>query len=308
MRVLITGSSGFTGTFLTQYLAPKKNVELYGMVHTRREKRVKGIDLIPCDLRDSEKTRQVIHEVVPDAIIHLAGLTHGPLNDLLQTNVLGTDNLLRAARELRNPCRVLVIGSSAEYGYSEPSLIPESACPNPVGDYGISKVSQTVLALKYHRQSGLQVAVVRPFNLIGPGQAPSFVCGQIISQIVAIERGQREALDLREVTSRRDFIDVRDAVTAYWSLVHHKKFSTDCSGRIFNVGSGKSYSITDVLEIIGELLSRRFPVNLPDVPEKILVPDQQSDNASIMAATGWRPRIGLNESLADMLDAARKFH
>jgi nucleoside-diphosphate-sugar epimerase len=307
MKILITGASGFTGNYLIEILAPKKNCELYGLVYTYTKRHSTDIELIGCDLRDRKKVEKVIHDILPDKIIHLAGLTQGTFNDLIQTNVLGTENLLHAVNNEENHCQVLIISSSAEYGYSDEHLIKESASLNPVSEYGISKVTENLLSMSYYRRFGLQVAVARPFNLIGPGQPSSFVCGQIISQIVEIERGRKTSLNLREIESYRDFIDVRDAVAAYWSIVNHDRFATECAGKVFNVGSGRGYSISDVLDVIWEIIKKKYPIILSDNPEKILIPRQQSDNSLILRTTSWKPRFELKESIADMLYLARKF-
>lgn len=305
MKVLITGVSGFTGNYMIENLAPKKNCELFGLVHKNTKSHSKDIELIECNLRNRKNVENVMHEIVPDRIIHLAGLTRGTLNDLIQTNVLGTENLLHAINNENRHCHVLIIGSSAEYGYSEEQLITESTKLNPVSEYGISKAAANLLSMSYYHRFGIQIAVARPFNLIGPGQPPSFVCGQIVSQIVEIEKGKKKSLDLQEIESRRDFIDVRDAVAAYWSIVNHRKFASECAGNIFNVGSGKSYSVSDVLEIIWKIIKRKYPVILANNPKKNLIPRQQSNNSLIMKTTCWRPRIELKESLTDMLSLAR---
>jgi GDP-4-dehydro-6-deoxy-D-mannose reductase len=306
MKVLITGASGFTGNYMSEYLAPKKNCELFGLVHKHAKNHSVDIELIGCDLHNRKKVESVIQEIIPDRIIHLAGLNHGSFSDLLQTNVLGTENLLHAVNNEQNKCRVLIISSSAEYGYSDVLPIKESSSLNPISEYGVSKVAENLLSMSYYHRFGLQVAVARPFNLIGPGQPSSFVCGQIISQIVEIEKGNKTSLDLREIESCRDFIDVRDAVAAYWSIVDHKRYATECAGNVFNVGSGKCYSISNVLEIIWETLKRKYPVTISKNSGTILIPRQQSDNSLILKTTSWQPKIELKESISDMLRLARK--
>lgn len=308
MKVLITGASGFTGHYMTKFLAPMNDCELFGLAYKHIQRNVKDIELIRCDLRNRNDVEQVIHEIIPDRIIHLAGLTHGTLENLIKINVLGTENLLQAVKIEGKNCPVLVISSSAEYGNCVEPRINESASLNPVSEYGVSKVAETLLSMSYFHRFGLQVAVARPFNLIGPGQPVSFVCGQIISQILEIERESRFSLELQEIESSRDFIDVRDAVEAYWSIVNHTNFATECAGKVFNVGSGRSYSISDLLEFLWDIIKKKYPVTLSNRPGKILIPRQQSDNSLLFKTTSWSPRIELKESIEDMLNTARNLN
>jgi len=305
MKVLITGASGFTGRFMMEYLEGQKNLELFCLSRKDFQETRKETTWISCDLRDEVEVDRVIHDIVPDRIIHLAGLNSGPMKELIETNIIGTDNLLNAIHSFHEQCRTLVIGSSAEYGFSKDKPIKEDTFLNPVGAYGVSKVAQDLLARSYFHRDGIQVAVARPFNLIGPGQGSSYVCGRIISQVVEIENKMRKTIDLHEIKSSRDFLDVRDAVKAYWSILDHDLFSDICAGNAINVGSGKSYSIAQVLEIIWKILGKKFPVALSKRPEKILVPYQQSDNSFITSAIGWIPKIELEESLKDMLITQR---
>ncbi|MGA2911999.1 MAG: GDP-mannose 4,6-dehydratase [Methanoregula sp.] len=306
MNILITGASGFTGKYLIKYLASQENLELFGLLHNHPEPSSNTLEWIKCNLRDKGQVERCIHKIDPERIIHLAGLNSGSIKNLIETNVLGTENLLHAINRENNGCRILVIGSSAEYGYSKKLPIDETASFNPVGGYGISKVAQDLLARSYYHRYGLQVAVARPFNLIGPGQSSSFVCGQIVSQIVEIETGLRKAINLHEIKSCRDFIDVRDTVRAYWSILDHNHFTVKCAGNAFNVGSGKSYAITEVLEMIWEILGEKFPVVVSEKHEKLLIPSQQSDNSLIITTTGWRPHFELKRSLTDMLLTQRE--
>ncbi|MDO9326000.1 MAG: GDP-mannose 4,6-dehydratase, partial [Methanoregula sp.] len=206
-----------------------------------------------------------------------------------------------------NPeCHTLVVSSSAIYGYSISSAIPEDTISKPLNEYGVSKSAQDTLSLMYHESDGAQVTVARPFNLIGPDQTDLSVCGKIIGQIVEIEQGKKEALDLFEIVSSRDFIDVRDAVKGYWALISHPDFTHECAGRAFNIGSGKTSAIHDVINLIEKITGDHYEIRVSEIHPPIHSHTQKSDNSRIYAATGWKPAIPLEDSLRDMLKAARK--
>jgi GDP-4-dehydro-6-deoxy-D-mannose reductase len=199
-----------------------------------------------------------------------------------------------------------VVSSSAVYGYAGRDPIGEETPLNPVADYGASKVAQEEVALAHHAETGAPVAIARPFNLVGPGQPETFLCGQIVKQVVEIERGQREHLSLQETRSYRDFIDVRDAVRAYWALAAHPDFGHASAGRVFNAGSGKPAAVSDVISLIEKITGRTYVVDLPEDPPVVQVPFQQAGISRIREVTGWRPEISLKESLADMIGAAQQ--
>ena len=306
MNVLVTGAAGFTGRRMMAYLATQKDVTPVGLV--RREIPKTGdLPTIPmvADLLDNQRLQAVIPSACPDAVIHLAGLTGGSPEVLHATNVEGTKNLLDAVIRFNPACRILVVSSSAVYGYAGDGPIPETSPLKPVSDYGKSKAEQEMIAFDYAFKEKSAVAVARPFNLAGPGQTDVFVCGRIVNQVVDIERGERDALDLWETSSSRDLIDVRDVVSGYWALLSHPDFPAECSGKAFNLGAGKAFRVSEIIAIVAAITGNHYRVRLPDTPHPIRIPTQQSDNARITALTGWLPEIPLEKTLRDMLDAAR---
>jgi GDP-4-dehydro-6-deoxy-D-mannose reductase len=306
MRLLVTGAAGFTGTFLAEYLSHETDVEVTGLIRKSSQK-----DLLPhttgiiADLLDREHLIDAVNDICPDAIIHLGGLTRGELRDLLQANVIGTRNILDAGFAANPDCRILVVSSSAVYGYSGEAPIPESTPLRPLSEYGISKMAQEAIALMHHTLNGTHVSIARPFNLTGPGQPESFICGKLVRQVADIEQQKKTALDLLETSSLRDLIDVRDVVRGYWAIISYPVFSGKCSGRAFNLGSGSAYPVSAIIRKLEELTNRRYPVNLPPDILQPTIPSQRSDNSQITSLTGWKPEISLVETLRDMLTAAR---
>jgi len=308
MKILVTGAAGFTGGYMMEFLATQKGVHPIALIRSESSAlpKISGVAWVTADLLNRDRLFDKISSICPDAIIHLAGLSRGTLDALLMTNVTGTRNLLDAGMQANPDCRVLVVSSSAVYGYAGQAAIPESASLKPLSDYGLSKMTQDTLSLMYHEIKDAAVAVARPFNLVGPNQSGSFICGFIVNQIAEINQGQKTDLGLLETQSYRDFVDVRDVVRGYFALVSHSEFSQYCAGKAFNLGSGIACSISDIISIIEEITGNHYNIRLPTSPPPIPIPSQQCDNSRVTATIGWRPRIPLKVSLIDMLDAVNK--
>ena len=289
-------------------LSAQEDISIVGVAREpgARFSHLNTVSWVPGDILNKDAIAKTVSLVNPDAVIHLAGANHGSLLDLLTTNITGTQNILDAALKGNPDCRILVISSSAVYGYIGENAITEDQPLKPLTEYGLSKATQDNLCRMYHKTRDCQVAIARPFNLIGPYQPASFVCGKIVQQVIEIEHGRRSSLDLQEIQSCRDFIDVRDAVSAYRSLISHKKFREDCAGNAFNIGSGRANPVSTVINLLQEITGKEYPLHLPELSPSITVPSQKSDNARIHRITGWMPRISLKESLSDMLDATRE--
>lgn len=306
MRVLVTGAAGFTGIRMMEFLGTQ-GVELTGLI--RRQTSVAGLSrgsYVVGDLLDPVSLHAALEKNRPDAIIHLAGLTRGSSDALYAANVTGTKNLIEAVIAANPSCRILIVSSSAVYGYAGDSQIPETTPLRPVNDYGKSKVAQEEHSLQYNSSGVTAISVARPFNLAGPGQPDNFLCGRIIKQVIDIEQKEKNTLDLLEVSTKRDLIDVRDVVRGYWALISHPDFHSECSGKAFNLGSGKAYRISEIIDIVEKITGENYKIRLSDAQQKAAIPTQQSDNSRIASLTGWKPKISLKETLRDMLEYERK--
>jgi len=303
MNILVTGASGFTGHHLIKHLLCLREgaIHIWGISRSAPQISHPGITYLEADLSKKEHVDTIIQQISPDAVIHLAGLNRGTLVELLHANVINTEHLLKALQKERPDARVLVVGSSAEYGYAGEMPISEDEALRPTSAYGISKVAEDLLAIQYHAAHGLCIAVVRPFNLVGPGQPDSFVCGKLIRQAVEIKNGMRRAFELAGSEARRDFVDVRDVVDAYWRLISHKNFEKKVAGRAFNIGSGKSYSVSEVVQEIAFVTKISYEIHMSAIPVRDLVPVQIANTTLIEKETGWRPLTPLRRSLEDMI-------
>ncbi|NLX50048.1 MAG: NAD-dependent epimerase/dehydratase family protein [Methanospirillum sp.] len=308
MRLLVTGASGFTGRHLLLRLAEPgcPCPEVVTAFRTIPQGTPgTGVTPVRGDLTDAGATVRMVREAAPGAVLHLAGLNAGPLRDLLEVNVAGTGNLLDAVVAEAPSARVLVVGSSSAYGFAGEAPVPETAPLRPAGPYGVSKAAQALLALRYHAVCRLPVAVAVPFNLVGPGQPESYVCGRIVAQALEVAEHRREEVELAGLGSRRDFVDVRDAVAAYLRLLLADGFDDRIAGRMFNVGSGSARSVGEVLEIAGRAVGTELPVRLPDEIPPDPVPSQAADTSRIRETVGWAPAIALETSIRDMVAHAR---
>jgi GDP-4-dehydro-6-deoxy-D-mannose reductase len=265
--------------------------------------------LLAADLRDPQAARNLIDTVRPDGIFHLAGLAF--VGDswadpwqTLETNLRAQVNLLEAVRGAGLQPRVLVVGSADEYGPVSPADLPlnEAHELRPDSPYSVSKVGQDLLGLQYFLSYGLPVVRVRPFNHIGPRQSQRFVAASFAAQIAAIEAGhQPPLLRVGNLSARRDFTDVRDVVRAYaWVLERGE------AGQVYNIGSGHSCSIAELLEGLLSLSKVRIVVEPDETRLRVAdVPDLVCDASRLRARTGWRPEISLERTLADLLDYER---
>lgn len=309
MKVFVTGAAGFSGRHLCACLAGIRatGVECVGLVRRDRGALPAGTRTVTGDLLEKESMAAVVREVVPDCTVHLAGALRGNPDALLTSNAAGTANLIEAHRRHAPGARIIVVSSSAVYGDAGEGPIPEDTPFRPVSAYGESKVAQERIALDA-ALDGLSIAIVRPFNLAGPGQPAAFVIGRIVEDALAVERGDQEAVRLGSLAPRRDYVDVRDAVRAYWLLAAHPAFDAVCAGRAFNVGSGRPTAVRDLLTICEEVRGRRYPLRLDEHPAPDLVPTQTADTRAIAAAVGWQPRYTLRQTMQDMFAEAEAGH
>lgn len=315
MRVLITGITGFAGSHLADLCLTRQDVELYGIIRWRS--RTENIEhvwnkliLLECDLRDATSTRDVIEEIKPDYIFHLAAQSFVPTSwkapsESLITNVIGQLNIFEAIRKINLSCRVQIACSSEEYGMVHPEEVPikESNPLRPLSPYGVSKVGQDMLGYQYFMSYQMDIVRTRGFNHTGPRRASVFVCSDFARQLVEIEKGIRDpVISVGNLEARRDFTDVRDMVRGYWLALEKGK-----PGAVYNICSGASHRIRDVLEALIGIID--VDVEVREDPERLRpsdVPLLEGDNSAFMKDTGWQPEIPFEQTLRDLIDFWRE--
>jgi GDP-4-dehydro-6-deoxy-D-mannose reductase len=194
------------------------------------------------------------------------------------------------------------VGSAAEVGSRGAAQLPvtEQACCRPETPYGQSKWEVTRLALAEPDAGPLQIIVARPFNLVGPGLSSRLSLGSFAQQIAAAARGESVEIRCGPLDTRRDFVDVRDAVQAYVALAERGR-----AGHVYNVCAGRSYRIGDLLErliALGGVRARVVSEASQARPGDMA--DIYGDHAKITLDVAWKPTVAIERSLADLLAAA----
>ena len=311
-NILITGISGFAGSFLVEYLVSQNRGKISGTYLEEASlsniENVKTkVNLFKLNLTEEKKVLNIVKEVKPDFVFHLAALTSPKESfdnpfETIENNVKAELNLLEAVRKLKQlNTRILVISSSEVYGIVEKKDLPidEDTKLMPASPYAVSKITQDFLALQYFLSYNSRIIRVRPFNHIGPRQAPYFVVSAFAKKIAEIEKGKADnILFVGNLDSKRDFTDVRDMVRAYSILIEKGR-----EGDVYNIGSGRSYEISEILNKMLSLAKTKIKVR---VDESLLRPndnpDLVCDRTKFTNLTGWKPEILIDKTLKDTLD------
>ncbi len=304
MKSLIIGITGCSGSFLAKYLVAK-GVEVYGTKRNMSSLKnlqniINKIHIFNVDINNKESIVNVLNNTKPEHIYFLASANRfQSLEQIYNTNVNGTISFFESVAKSSFSGRILIVSSSAVYGIQkEIQYIDEKFKLLPVGHYGLSKVFQEEAARYYLRNFNLDVIIARPFNFTGPGEAPDLVCTDFAKQIVDIESGKNKPIiTVGNVNSKRDFTDVRDIVRGY-ALLAEKGIKGD----IYNLCSGKAYTIQTILEKLLSLstVDIKVEINLDKVKEPELNV-QVGNNSKISSLTGWKPQIPLDKTLEDIL-------
>jgi GDP-4-dehydro-6-deoxy-D-mannose reductase len=290
MRALVTGATGFVGTQLLRHLGESGD-EVYGIDRER-------------DVTDTNSMREVFESFRPDVTYHLAALTHvgdswKNAEEFTRVNVVGTRRVLDAAFDAAHDSTTIVVSSSEVYGVVSDADLPlrEEFRVAPANPYSSSKVEAEHVAREVWHDRRQRVVIVRPFNHIGPGQSPTFVVPALASRLLdARERGATE-IPVGDLSTRRDFSDVRDVVRAYRLLAEF-----GASGEVYNVASGHDVALSDIAaRLVGQIAPDVTLAVAPDLLRPNDVPVFRGSFDKLHEATGWSPRITLDESLEDVV-------
>jgi GDP-4-dehydro-6-deoxy-D-mannose reductase len=308
-KYLITGISGFVAYhFLERLNSLGGQAQVLGLdlkipqeVRDCSFENVK-LSFVELNLLDYVVLETAIVSFCPDYIVHLAssssvGKSWEAPRDVFLNNTNIFLNIAEVVRRQKIACRILSVGSSEEYGDVKESDIPlrEDTHLNPGNPYAVARVSQEMLSKCYVDAYKLDIILTRSFNHVGPRQRTDFAIPSFAKQISdGVRRGLKEIkLSTGDITVIRDFIDVRDVVSAYFALLGSGK-----AGEIYNVCTGKGHSLKDVVGLLAKIFDVK--VTTETDPKRV----RPADNKIIVGAfdkinshTGWKPEFGLEDSL-----------
>lgn len=315
MRILVTGITGLIGSHLASYLIHKKNVEVFGFKRWRSpEDNIKDllgkITFIEGDIQDFTSVRKAVEMSRPDWVFHLAAQSY-PKESLtaphitFKINVEGTINLLEAVRNWNPNSKVHIASSSAVYGFVNPEDIPisEDQPPRPLSPYGVSKVAQEQLGYQYFKNYGIRTYIARFFNQAGPGQNERSAIQTFAKQATLIEKGkQKPTIYVGNLKARRDYTDIRDTARALWLLMQKGK-----PGQIYNIGSGKSVVIGDLLDLILDRIKLKVEIKVDK--ERLRLSDEpvlEADITRFRNQTEWKPRYTMEDTVESVVEFWRR--
>ena len=310
-RILITGYSGFVGSYLIEACrAAYPHAALFGLSehppHPAPPLPSADVTRLVADITQPEAVRQAVARARPDLVFHLAGQPSvaaswaDPVRTL-QINAAGAINLFEALRAEEIASRVVLVGSGEQYGLVPPEENPirEDCAFRPANPYAVAKAAQDLYGYEYFVAYGMPILRVRPFNHFGPRQAGAFVVASFARQIAAIEAGKAEpVLLVGNLTAQRDFLPVEDVVRAYQAVAERGK-----AGAAYNVGSGRARAIQEILDLL--LAHARVAIRVQEDPSRMRpvdVPVLMADASRLRADTGWEPSTDFAEALARTLD------
>lgn len=297
-KILVTGADGFTGRYLGAELL-RAGYEVHGLVRKPVSDSIPGVSAWHvADLSDAQGLAEVVREVQPHKVVHLAAIAfvaHGDVEAIYRTNLIGTRNLLEALTQAAAPLDAVLLASSANvYGNTVGGVLDEHTPPAPANDYAVSKLAMEYAARLYADR--LPLITVRPFNYTGVGQADNFLIPKIISHV----RRHAPLIELGNIDVERDFSDVRNVVQSYRRLLE----APAAVGQTFNVCSGQAWSLNDVLGMAREISGHDFEVRVnPAFVRQNEVKTLVGSRAKLDAVVGEVPEIALRDTLRWMLEA-----
>ena len=312
-KVLIIGIAGFVGSHLLDLLASQNTrCKLYGIVREKSSLRrishsLKSVKLLNCDLINSTAILEVIKNISPDYIYHLAGessvgLSWNSPQSLINNNITVSLNILEALRILENTrTRILLACSSEEYGHVPDKKIPitEVVPLRPVSPYAVTKATVDMFGYHYYKSYGMKIVRMRAFNHTSPRRDAIYALSNFVKQITEIKKGLREnIIYVGNLNVVRDYSDVRDIVRGYMLAIEK------CTpGEVYNICSSKGYRIKDLLD----LMIQYSGCNVKLVQDKkrfraVDLPIIIGDCSKLAKVTSWSAQFSIKQTLRSLLD------
>ena len=306
MKILVTGSSGFIGSHLTEYLVKKGyKVVAFDRYNSNNDHGwledsiyKKKIDFVLGDIRDYDSVYKAMKGC--SCVMHLAALIGIPYSYLsptayVKTNIEGTLNVLESAKNL-NLNQVIVTSTSEVYGSTKKKNLSETDKLKAQSPYAASKIAADQLSLSYFRSFKLPIKIIRPFNTYGPRQSARAVIPTIITQIIT-----KKKIKIGNVNAIRDFLYVEDLCSAYEKIMKSKKFF----GEVVNVGADKEISIKDLIKKISKILNIKTKIIVEKKrirPAKSEVTRLKCNNGKIKMIAKWKPKYEINQGLKKFIN------
>ncbi len=302
--VVVTGAGGFIGSHLVEHLVAEGARVRAMLRYTSRGQRgyldllsdtvLDSVDITHGDVRDFDAVREIARGA--NAMFHLAALVGIPYSyehpqEVIDTNIIGTSNVLLAAKELGTLERIVLTSTSEVYGSALHIPMDEQHPIQAQSPYSATKIAGDALGLSFHRSFALPVTIVRPFNAYGPRQSARAVIPTIISQAVA-----GMTLQLGTLDTTRDFTYAADTARGF-AMVGG---ADDAIGEVVNVGSGKEVSIREIVAKVGAIVGRELEVAGDDQrlrPAKSEVSRLHSDSSKALRLAGWQAEVSLDDGL-----------
>lgn len=291
-RLLITGANGFTGEHACSHFS-KCGYEVIAVTRSK-DIRSDSIQTEHCDLTDKNSVYQLISKIQPNYLLHLAGINHvgnsweNPLLTL-ESNLLSTLYIIEATRKLNPSCKILIVGSTLQTDINQHATLTHP--------YGLSKSLQVIISQAWVKFYKMKIVIAKPTNLIGPGKSNG-VNAIIAEKIVKMENNEIEkVLMINNLNTRIDFLDVRDVVVAYETLI-----TKGVTGEEYEIFSGKDNSLRELINIYKSLTPIDFKVeSLSNEEEKQSIIRQSNK----LQALGWSPKYSASTSVTDILNYHR---
>ena len=299
--ILVTGACGFVGRHLINQLRNRQGITIVGLDFVPLPDDLEVDHYVQIDFLDpafGKNLSSVLKQFQPKLIFHLAGVFRGPVDKIFSLNSGSSALLMQVLQQEMPTSRLVIIGSAAEYGYpvEERISIAESMKCQPVSYYGLSKLSQTEVALMMHRVFQMDVIVARPFNLVGDGIASTLLPGAILSKALDAPKNGN-VMKVGNLSGFRDYLSIEDAVYALDLLAEKGK-----SGHIYNVCSGQPMQLQALVDCIVEGVGNKVQQEVD--PSFFRASDPEwviGDNAKLIEHVGFQSIVSVRDSISNAI-------
>ncbi len=304
MKVLVTGANGFVGRWLVPSLRDAGHEVVAGVLG--HAPAFEGVRTVPCDLTIADSVRELVAEGPFNRVIHLAGMASGgdarkDVAKAWDVNAIGTVRLLDALYgEVGDAARFLYVSTAEVYGsVATEAPIQETQLAEPRSPYAASKLAGELATFEVHRRRGAPVIVARSFPHTGRGQDRRFVIPAFAERLAMAKKVGAPAITVGNLFPVRDILHVSDVVEAYLALMEE-----GVSGEVYNVASGEGYALSDILDRLSELVGYRVVSEVDaSLVRRADIPYLVGDASKLNALTGWRPRVSIDDILAEVVNA-----